>query len=362
MKIGIPKERKWDEARVGLIPAITSLLVRAGHTCLVESGAGECSGFDDYDYRRVGAQISEDPQILYQNCDLILKVLNPTMEEIGWMREGQILMGLLGLVAAPKEEVQALSARGITAVAYELITPDGEEFPVLKTVSEVAGRMAPYIAGTMLMRNNQGRGVLLNGVPGVSAAEVVILGGGVVGTNAARAFLGLGAKVFILSPSLDRLREIDALFGGRVTTMVSHEFNIAYTTRFADVVVGAVREPGERTPVLLTREMLRMMRRRAAFIDFSVDHGGCAETSRATTLENPTYIEEDIIHYCVPNVPGAVPRTSSQAFNNAAWPYIEKMVELGSATGFAQSEAMRNGVVLRNGDPVNPHIAALLNS
>ncbi len=359
MNIGIPKECRAGEARVGLIPAIVSLLIKNGHACYLETGAGENSGFDDYDYARVGAKILPTTQEVYQHADVILKVLTPTLEEIAWMREGQTLMGLLGMVAAP-DEARALQERRITAVAYEMITADGENYPILKTVSEVAGRMAPYIAGMMSMHSQGGRGILLNGVPGVSAGEVVILGAGTVGVNAARGFLGLGAKVFILSPHVECLRKIDTMFEGRVTTMVSHAFNIAYTTRFADVVIGAARVPGERAPRLLTREMLRTMRRNAAFIDFSIDHGGCAETSRPTTLQEPLYVEEDVLHYCVPNVPGAVPRTSTQAISNAAWPYIEAAVSLGVDAAIAQNPALEQGVVIRDGAVTNPQLAAFL--
>ena len=360
MHIGIPKERQAGEERVGLTPAGVSLLTKAGHTCHVESGAGEAAGFADYDYERLGAKLVSGGESLYAQSDMILKVLRPTLEEISWMRQGQLLMGFLGLMAAPREEVDALIEHQATAVAYELVSLDGEEFPILKTMSEVTGRMAPYIAGTLLMQTHGGRGVLLNGVPGVSAGEVVILGGGTLGTNAARAFLGLGAKVFVLSPTLDRLRQLDTQFNGRITTMISHDFNIAYLTRFADVVIGAVRVPGKRAPKLITRQMLRTMRRGSVLLDFSIDHGGCVETSRPTTFEHPTYVEEDVVHYCVPNVPGAVPRTSTHAFNNAAWPYIQKVVEAGPATAFAQEPALENAVVLRNGDVIDENLKSVL--
>ncbi len=358
MRVGIPKERQAGEERVGLIPAGVSLLTKAGHTCLVEQGAGTGAGFDDYDYERLGARIVAAGEEVYADSDMLLKVLRPTVEEIGWMRQGQLLLGFLGLMAAPPEEIEALAAHQVTAVAYELVSLDGKEFPILKTMSEVTGRMAPYIAGSLLMRPNGGRGTLLNGAPGVSAGEVVILGSGVLGTNAARAFLGLGAKVFVLSPRLEKLRQVDDYFHGQITTMISHDFNIAYLTRFADVVIGAARVPGKRTPILLTRDMLRTMRRGAVLVDFSIDHGGCSETSRPTTFDNPTYIEEDVVHYCVPNVPGAVPRTSTHAFNNAIWPYIRKLVESGPATTFAQEPELKNAVVLRNGDIVNEDLAA----
>lgn len=360
MNIGIPKERAGGEDRVGLIPAGVGLLTRAGHTCYLESGAGSAAGFDDYDYERNGAVVLTESEALYTKSDLILKVLRPTPEEISWMHPGQIVMGFLGLMAAPKAELEALIAQKATLVAYEMITPDGRDYPILKTMSEVTGRMAPYIAGTLLMRNHGGRGVLLNGVPGVSAGEVVILGGGTLGVNAARAFLGLGVKVFVLSPSLERLRCLDAQFQGQLTTMIAHDFNIAYVTRFADVVIGAVRIPGERAPQLINRQMLRTMRRGAVIMDFAIDHGGCVETSRPTTFEAPTFVEEDVLHYCVPNVPGGVPRTSTHAFNNAAWPFIRALIESGPATAFAQVQALKKAVIIRNGDVVDEKLDAIL--
>lgn len=353
MNIGIPKERLPGEERVGLTPAGVGLLIKDGHTCFVESGAGRGAGFDDYDYERMGATLVYDGAELYARGAMILKVLHPTREEIGWMTNGQTLMCFLGLPQIAAADVEAMQDHRITAIAYEMIKKDKHDFPILKPVSEVAGRMAPYIAGNLLMRQHGGRGVLLNGVPGVSAGEVVVLGSGTVGQNAARAFLGLGAKVFILSRSLERLRDLDNQFQGRVTTMIDHDFNVAYVARFADVVIGAVRNPGKRAPVVITREMLRTMRKGSVIIDFAIDHGGCAETSRPTTIDAPTYIEEDILHYCVPNVPGTVPRTSTHAFGNAAWAYIRHVAEMGVASAIAQNDALRRGVVMRNGEIID---------
>lgn len=360
MNIGIPREKSEGEDRVGLTPAGVGLLTRAGHSCYFESGAGSAAGFDDYDYERNGATVLTQAEALYSRSDLILKVLRPTLEEISWMHPGQIVMGFLGLMAAPRAELDALIAQKTTMVAYEMISPNGVDFPILKTMSEVTGRMAPYIAGTLLMRNHGGRGVLLNGVPGVSAGEVLILGAGTLGINAARTFLGMGAKVFLLSRSLERLRRLDAQLSGQLTTMISHDFNIAHVARFADVVVGAVRIPGERAPQLISRQMLRTMRRGAVILDFSIDHGGCVETSHPTTLDAPTFVEEDIVHYCVPNVPGAVPRTSTHAFNNAAWPFIRVLIESGPATAFAQDQALKRAVMIRNGDVQDDNLRAVL--
>ena len=350
MKIGIPKERLPGEERVGLTPAGVGLLVKSGHQCFIENGAGAGAGFDDYDYERMGGTLVPSGAELYAKSALILKVLRPLSAEIAWLQNGQTLMCFLGLTQLPEADVAAMQQRRITAIAYEMICKGKHDFPILKTMSEIAGRMAPYIAGSLLMRTHGGRGVLLNGVPGVSAGEVVILGAGALGFNAARAFVGLGAKVFMLSRSLDRLRYLDEYFHGQVTTMIDHDFNVVHTTRFADVVIGAVRTPGKRTPVVITREMLRTMRKGAVILDFSIDHGGCAETSHPTTFADPTYIEEDVVHYCVPNVPGAVPRTSTHAFNNAAWSYIRHVAEMGSVTACAQNEALALGTVIRSGE------------
>jgi alanine dehydrogenase len=350
MNIGIPRERLPGEERVGLTPAGIGLLVKDGHKCFVESGAGTGAGFDDYDYERMGATLVYDGNELYARASLILKVLRPTEEEIAWMPNGQALMCFLGLPQFSDEDIAELGNRRITAIAYEMIKRDKHDFPILKTVSEIAGRMAPFIAGSALMRHNGGRGILLSGVPGVPAGDVIIMGSGTVGQNAARAFLGIGAKVFVLSRSLERLRDLDVQFQGRVTTMIDHDFNVAHVTRFADVVIGAVRNPGKRAPVIITRDMLRTMRKGAVIIDFAIDHGGCAETSRPTTLDNPSYVEGDVVHYCVPNVPGAVPRTSTHAFNNAAWGYIRHVATMGVASAVAQNEALRRGLALRNGE------------
>lgn len=350
MNIGIPKERLPGEERVGLTPSGVGLLIKDGHSCFVESGAGLGAGFDDYDYERMGATLVYDGEELYGRSTLILKVLRPTIEEIEWMSDGKALMCFLGLTQIAEADVKALQDRRVTAIAYEMISKGKYDFPILKPVSEVAGRMAPYIAGTYLMRPNGGRGVLLNGVPGVSAGEVVILGSGTLGRNAARAFMGLGAKVFLLSRSLERLRGLDWEFNGRITTMIDHDFNVAHVMRFADVVIGAVRNPGKRAPVIITRDMLRTMRKGSLIIDFAIDHGGCAETSRPTTFDDPTFVEEDVVHYCVPNVPGAVPRTSTHAFNNAALSYIRHVAAMGPASAVAQNEALRSGMVIRNGE------------
>jgi len=358
MNIGIPKERRELERRVGLTPYGVELLTRAGHVCYVEKGAGLGAGFTDYDYERVGGRIVYSGEEVYGRADLVLKVTRPTDEELDWLREGQILAGFLHLAAARRHEVEVLLERHITAIAYETIEEDDGTLPVLRTMSEVAGRMAPQLAATFLQSNYGGRGVLLSGVPGIPAARVAILGGGVLGINAARTFLGLGADVFVLDRSLERLRQIDREFNGRITTMVSYPFNIARVARFVEVLIGAILTPGARTPIIVTRDMVRSMKRGAVILDFSIDQGGCVETSRPTTLQDPIFVEDEVVHFCVPNVPGAVPRTATHAFNNAVWVYLRRVAEVGVEQALEDLPALARGVATRNGEIVNEALAA----
>ncbi|HEY67541.1 MAG: alanine dehydrogenase [Chloroflexi bacterium] len=358
MNIGIPKERRDLERRVGLTPYGVDLLTRAGHTCYIEKEAGLGAGFTDYHYERAGGCIVYSGEEVYGRADMVLKAVRPTQEELEWLREGQILCGFLHLAAARREIVRTLLEKKITAIAYETIEEEDGTLPVLRTMSEVAGRMAPQLAATFLQSNYGGRGVLLSGVPGIPAARVAILGAGVLGTNAARTFLGLGADVFILDRNLEKLRQMDWLFQGRVTTMVSYPFNIARVARFAEVLIGAVLVPGARTPIIVTREMVRSMKRGAVIMDFSIDQGGCVETSRPTTLRDPVFMEEGVVHFCVPNVPGAVPRTATHAFNNAVWPYLRRIAEVGWEQALEEMPALARGVATRDGEIVNEPLAA----
>jgi len=358
MNIGIPKERRDMERRVGLTPYGVALLTHAGHVCYVEKEAGLGAGFTDYHYEKAGGRIVYSGEEVYGRADMVLKAVRPTKEELGWLREGQTLGGFLHLAAARRETVEALLEKNVTAIAYETIEEDDETLPVLRTMSEVAGRMAPQLAATFLQSNHGGRGVLLSGVPGIPPARVVILGGGVLGANAARTFLGLGADVFILDRNLETLRRIDREFGGRITTMVAYPFNIARVARFAEVMIGAILTPGARAPVIVTREMVRSMKRGAVVMDFSIDQGGCVETSRPTTLRDPVFIEEGVVHFCVPNVPGAVPRTATHAFNNAVWPYIRRIAEVGLEQALGELPALARGIAARNGRIVNEPLAA----
>jgi len=358
MNIGIPKERRDMEMRVGLTPYGVRLLTHAGHICYVEKGAGEAAGFTDYHYERAGGQIVYSTEEVYRRADMVLKAVRPTVEELEWLHEGQILCGFLHLAAARKETIRALLEKRVTAIAYETIQEDDGSLPVLKPMSEVAGRMAPQLAATFLQSNWGGRGVLLSGVPGIPAARVAILGAGVLGTNAARAFLWLGATVYVLDRSLEKLRRIDEMFQGQVTTMVSYPFNIARVSRFVEVLVGAVLVPGARAPILVTREMVRSMKRGAVILDFSIDQGGCVETSRPTTPRDPVFVEEGVVHFCVPNAPGILPRTSTHAFNNAAWPYIQRIAEVGLDQAIEDMPALARGVNTRDGRIVHKALAA----
>ncbi|MBN1179108.1 MAG: alanine dehydrogenase [Anaerolineae bacterium] len=362
MNIGIPKERRDLEMRVGLTPYGVSLLSRSGHVCYVEQGAGEEAGFSDYDYERSGARIVYSSEEAYRRADMILKAVRPTQEELKWLHEGQILCGFLHLAAARKETIDLLLERRITAIAYDTVQEDDGTLPILRTMSEVAGRMAPQLAATYLQSNWGGRGVLLSGVPGVPPARVAVIGAGVLGTNAARAFLGLGADVYVLDKDMQKLYEIDERFEGRISTMVAYDFNIARVARFVEVLVGAVLVTGARAPILVTRQMVKNMKKGAIIMDFSIDQGGCVETSRPTTLRDPVFVQEGVIHFCVPNAPGVLPRTSTHAFNNAAWPYIRHIAEAGLEQALVDMSALARGVVLRNGQIINDVLNAAYES
>lgn len=358
MNVGIPKERRDLEERVGLTPYGVDLLTRAGHICYVETEAGLGAGFTDYHYERVGGRIVYSGEEVYGRSDLVLKAVRPTEEELDWLREGQIITGFLHLAAARRLKIETLLEKKITAIAYETIEKDDGTLPVLRTMSEVAGRMAPQLAATFLQSSYGGRGVLLSGVPGIPPASVAILGAGVLGTNAARTFLGLGARVYVLDRDQEKLRKVDEQFAGCATTMVSYPFNIARVARFAEVLVGAILVPGARAPVVVTRDMVRSMKAGSVILDFSIDQGGCVETSRPTTLRDPVFVEEDVVHFCVPNVPGAVPRTATHAFNNAIWPYIRHIAEVGLDQASREMTGLARGIVTQRGEIVNESLAA----
>lgn len=358
MNIGIPKERRPFEERVGLSPIGVEMLAHLGHQVYVEHGAGLGAGFSDQEYEKSGARIAYSPEEVFARADLTLKVARPIKEELDWLRPNTTIAGYLHLASTRQDKVEILLEKKITAIAYEQIElPDGS-LPVLRPFSEIGGSMTATVAARLLQNNWGGKGILLGGVPGVPPAEVVILGGGVVGTYATRAFLGLGAHVTVIDKNISVLQEIYNRFPS-VVTMISIKRNIEKAISYADVVIGAVLITGERTPILVTREMMRNMKPRSVFIDVSIDQGGCAETSRPTTHELPTFEEENIIHYCVPNMPGVVARTATHAFVNAAMPYILEIANLGVEQAMANDPAIAKAVNTHNGKLV--HLSLLSN-
>jgi alanine dehydrogenase len=343
MQVGVPKEIKTHEYRVGLTPEAVREYVSAGHAVIVETSAGAGIGASDSDYRKAGARIAGSAREAFASSDMIVKVKEPQPSEWAQLRENQILFTYLHLAADP-EQAEGLMKSGCTAIAYETVTDGHGGLPLLAPMSEVAGRLAIEAAGSALKRYTGGRGLLIGGVPGVRPARVAVIGGGVVGTQAARMAAGLGAEVTVLDRSIPRLRELDELFEGRVRTRFSTAGAIEEEVFSADVVIGAVLIPGGSAPKLVSREMLGGMRRGSVIVDVAIDQGGCFETSHATTHANPTYEVDGIIHYCVANMPGAVPLTSSQALNNATLPFGLSLAKGGF-------EAVRE----------NPHLRAGLN-
>lgn len=343
MIVGLPKEIKDNEYRVGLVPAGVRALTDAGHTVLVERGAGEGSGFEDSLYQRAGATILDSADDVWAEAEMIVKVKEPIAPEYKRMREGQILFTYLHL-APDRELTRQLLERRVTGIAYETITDRHGHLPLLTPMSEVAGRMSVQIGAHYLEKMGGGRGVLLGGVPGVPAARVVILGGGVVGTNAAKIAVGMGAQVTIIDKDLDRLRELDDIFLSRITTLASNSYSIHEAISHADLIIGAVLIPGAAAPKLVTRSMLKDVPNGAVIIDVSVDQGGCIETTHPTTHSDPTYYVEGVLHYCVANMPGAVPRTSTFALTNATLPYALKLANLGFLEAIAEDEGLRAGV------------------
>jgi alanine dehydrogenase len=355
MRIGVPKEIKPHEYRVGLTPGSVREYVAAGHEVTVETGAGAGIGADDEAYRKAGAVIADTAEEIFASAGMIVKVKEPQASEWSQLREGQILFTYLHLAPDP-EQTRGLLASRCTAIAYETVTDARGGLPLLAPMSEVAGRLAIEAAGAALQRHAGGRGVLLGGVPGVPPAHVVVIGGGVVGTHAARMAAGLGAEVTILDRSLPRLRELDELFSGRVRTRFSTIDAVESEVFAADVVIGAVLIPGASAPKLVTRQMLGSMRRGAVVVDVAIDQGGCFETSKATTHANPTYEVDGIVHYCVANMPGAVPLTSSYALNNATLPFGLALAEKG-LRALAENAHLRAGLNIHSGQVTNKAVA-----
>jgi len=328
MIIGVPKETKTDEYRVGLLPVGAHLLTGDQHTVLIEQQAGLGSGFSDGQYSAAGAEIVPTAEQIYARAELIVKVKEPQRHELPLLREGQIVFCYFHF-AASRELTIACREAGITAVAYETLRDAGDRLPLLTPMSEVAGKMSVHEGAKYLERPMMGRGILLGGVPGVAPANVLILGGGVVGTNAARIAAGMGANVTIMDINLDRLRYLDEIMPANVTTIYCDPHAVEQYAIHADLVIGAVLIPGGRAPMLIARPLLKKMKPGSVIVDVCIDQGGCVETCRPTTHHEPTYVVDGVVHYCVTNIPGAVSRTSSQALCNATLPYVRELASLG---------------------------------
>jgi len=363
MRVGVPSEIKVHEYRVGLTPGAVREYVAHGHQVVVQSGAGAGIMASDDAYRAAGAEIAATAAEIFAGCDMIVKVKEPQPSEWVQLRRGQLLFTYLHLAPDP-EQAKGLIASGCTAIAYETVTDDRATLPLLAPMSEVAGRLAIEAAGQAMRRSEGGAGILLGGVPGVPAGRVTVLGGGVVGTHAARMAVGLGAEVTIVDRSILRLRQLDEMFNGRVRTRYSTLETIDHEVSIADAVIGAVLIPGASAPRLVTREMLKHMKPGSVLVDVAIDQGGCFETSRPTTHAEPTYVVDGIIHYCVANMPGAVPQTSAAALNNATLPYGLALANKGVAALESITETGRGlfaGLNVHEGKVTSQAVAESLN-
>jgi alanine dehydrogenase len=356
VRVGVATETKPDEYRVAITPAGVRELVRSGHEVLIQAGAGEGSAIADDDYVAQGAGIVADSPAVYEEAELILGVKEPQPDEVDLVRPGQVLFMYLHLAPNP-ELAGRLSESGAIAIAYETVEDANGRLPLLAPMSEVAGKIATQAGAFMLEKPLGGRGVLLGGVPGVAAATVLVIGGGVVGMNAAFIAMGMEADVFVFDRSIDRLRELDVAFGGRASTVYSSTLAIEEMLPSADLVIGAVLIHGGRAPHVVTREQLALMKKRAVLVDVSIDQGGCFETSRPTTHSDPTYVVDGITHYCVTNMPGAVPITSTYALTNATLPYVLELADYGVEEAIARDPGLRLGVNVARGHVTHPAVA-----
>ncbi|MBV9250734.1 MAG: alanine dehydrogenase [Acetobacteraceae bacterium] len=356
MKVGVPKEIKTHEHRVGLTPAGVRELVLHGHSAVVERGAAAGIGFADEAYRAAGAHVVDTAEEVFAAADMIVKVKEPQPQEIARLREGKVVFTYLHL-AADKAQTEGLMRSGATCIAYETVTDAHNALPLLAPMSEVARRMAVQVGAHCLEKEQGGAGILLGGVPGVPPAKVVVLGGGVSGTNAARMAVGLEASVTIIDRSLPRLKELDLQFGPRATTLFATSQSIENCVIAADLVIGAVLVPGAAAPKLVTREMVRRMRPGSVLVDISIDQGGCFETSRPTTHSEPTYTEEGVVHYCVTNMPGAVARTSTFALTNATLPFVMALADKGWQQALTDDPHLRRGLNVHRGQVTHAAVA-----
>ncbi|MDZ4711269.1 MAG: alanine dehydrogenase [bacterium] len=356
MKIGVPKEIKTNENRVALTPIGAEVLKRNGHKIFVETNAGVGSGFSDADYKKAGATILKTPKQIFDAAEMIMKVKEPIKPEYNLIKKGQVVFTYFHF-ASSKDLTLAMMKNKCIAVAYETVQKEDGSLPLLIPMSEVAGRMAPQEGAKYLEKTMGGRGVLLGGVPGTEPAEVVVLGGGIVGTNAAKIAAGFGAKVTIMDNNLYRLRYLDDVMPKNVTTMMSNPFNIREVIKKADLVIGAVLIAGAKAPKLITRPMLKLMKPGSVVVDVSVDQGGCIETCKPTTHEDPTYVIDGVVHYCVANMPGAVPFTSTIALTNATLPYAVELANKGWHQACYENEELKLGLNMIDGEIVYKGVA-----
>ncbi|MFZ1426600.1 MAG: alanine dehydrogenase [Geminicoccaceae bacterium] len=359
MLIGVPREIKPHEHRVGLVPSSVRELVAHGHQVVFEANAGAGIGIDDEAYRAVGASIVATAEEIFALAEMVVKVKEPVPSEYRLVREEQILFTYLHL-AADLPQTEALLQSGCVAIAYETVTDNRGRLPLLAPMSEVAGRMSVQVGAHLLEKLQGGAGILLGGVPGVHAAKVVVVGGGVSGTNAIRMAMGMEAQVYVIDKSLDRLYELDFQFGPMLNTIFSTVAAIEQHVTTADLVIGAVLVPGAAAPRVITRAMMRQMRPGSVFVDIAIDQGGCAETSRPTTHDNPTYVDEGVVHYCVTNMPGAVPRTSTFALNNATLPFVIALANKGFRKAILDDPHLANGVNVLHGKLTSEAVAKSL--
>ncbi|WP_411837760.1 alanine dehydrogenase [Paracoccus sp. ME4] len=359
MKIGCPKEVKPQEFRVGMTPAAAVEAIGRGHTVLIQSGAGEGAGFADDDYAAAGARIVPDAAAVFGEAELIVKVKEPQPAERRMLARGQILFTYLHLAPDP-DQTRDLLDSGVTAIAYETVTDARGGLPLLAPMSEVAGRLAPQVGSWALQKANGGRGVLMGGVPGVRPANVVVIGGGVVGTAAARVAVGMGANVTVMDRSVPRLSYLDDIFMGRLTTQFASAAATAEAIRTADLVIGAVLIPGAAAPKLISRDQLSTMPQGAVLVDVAIDQGGCFQTSRATTHQDPIYEVDGIVHYCVANMPGAVARTSTQALGNVTLPHLLALADKGWHRALSDDAHLRAGLSVHDGRLTSPPVGEAL--
>ena len=353
MNVSVPKERRPFEYRTGLPPAGVGMFTKHGHTVYVEKDAGEGAGFSDQDYANRGAQIVYSCEEVFGRGDLILKFTRPMYEELEMMRPGQTIAGFLHFAATRQDKIDLLQSKTITSIAYEQIEESNGFKPILAPLSQIGGRMVVQIAARLLQNDHGGRGILLGGVTGVPPAEVVIVGAGMVGMTAASTFSGVGAHVILLDTDLRRLQQIQTTEHAPYTTMLSTPYNLERVVRYADVLIGAVLVPGRRAPIVVSQEMVAMMKPRSVIIDVSIDQGGCIETSRPTNHGSPTYVEAGVTHYCVPNISGVLGRTASNALFNSVYPYLEIIARDGLENAIENYADIKRGIVTKGGKILN---------